>query len=263
MKIATYNVNSLRKRLPIVLDWLKQHRPDVMCLQETKVEDFAFPKHEIEAAGYHMAFRGMKTFNGVATLTKEKPESISYGFSPGKDADDFRLILAVVQGIPILNTYVPQGTDVKTPKFEYKLAWFKRLTKFFEKNFDPKKPAIWLGDLNVAPEERDVYDPVHLITDPDFHPAARAAYKQTVAWGFVDVFRKLYPDAVQYTYWDFFRNHFARDRGWRIDHILATAPLAKRCISVQVDRGPRAAPSPSDHTVLWAEFETPPMRRKR
>jgi exodeoxyribonuclease-3 len=227
-----------------------------MCLQETKVEDSLFPKDELLAAGYHSSFRGMKGFNGVATLTRERPETISYGFKEGKDSDDFRLVFTVVDGIPIVNTYVPQGTDIDTPKFQYKLAWFERLKNFFDEKLSPKKPALWLGDLNVAPEEIDVYDPIRLITDPDFHPAARKAYKQTVSWGFVDVYRMHYPDKVQYTYWDFFRNHFQRDRGWRIDHILATPPLAKRCTTVAVDRAPRAAASPSDHTVLWAEFRT-------
>jgi exodeoxyribonuclease III len=128
------------------------------------------------------------------------------------------------------------------------------LKSYFDEHFDVKKPAVWLGDLNVAPEPIDVYDPVRLVTDPDFHPAARAAYKETVSWGFVDCFRKLYPDKKQYTYWDFFRNHFANDRGWRIDHIMATPPMAERCQRVEVDLTPRRAEAPSDHTVVWAEF---------
>lgn len=261
MKIATFNVNSIRKRLPIVLDWLKKNNPDVMCLQETKVEDAGFPRADFEAAGYHATYRGMKTFNGVAILSREKPSDVHYGFSEAKDADDYRLILTTIQGIPILNTYVPQGTDIETAKFQYKLAWFDRLRKFFDRHLDPQRPALWLGDLNVAPDEIDVYDPARLVTDPDFHPDARVAYKNAVSWGFVDVFRDREPKRVQYTYWDFFRNHFGRDRGWRIDHILATRPLADVCTAFDVDKGPRALPSPSDHTVVWAEFDLARLRK--
>jgi exodeoxyribonuclease III len=263
MKVATFNVNSIRRRLPAVLDWLSRNKPDVMCLQETKVEDALFPRKDIEAAGYHVVYRGMKTFNGVATITKKMPDNVSYGFTDGKEVDDFRLILIHLDGIPILNTYVPQGTDVEGPKFEYKLTWFKRLRSYFQRHFDPGEPVMWMGDLNVAPEPIDVYAPERLEIDPDYHPAARKAYKETVSWGFEDVYRRLYPDTVQYTYWDFFRNHFQRNRGWRIDHIMATPPLAACVKKVEVDLGPRRAPNPSDHTILWAEFDLSRLSRKR
>jgi exodeoxyribonuclease-3 len=254
VKIATFNVNSLRRRLPIVIDWLASARPDVLCLQETKVQDSEFPLEALSETGYHVAYHGMKTFNGVATLTRVKPDKVIHGFAEGPDSEDFRILQTVVDGIPILNTYVPQGYAPYTDKFAYKLRWFKRLRKYFEEHLDISRPAIWLGDLNVAPEPMDVFDPVRNANDPDFHPEARQAYKDTVSWGFVDVFRKLYPDKVQYTYWDFFRNHFARNRGWRIDHILATPPLADKCTRFEVDITPRKAPAPSDHTVAWAEF---------
>ena len=255
MKIATYNVNSIRKRLPIILDWLADQKPDVMCLQETKVMDADFPHEAIRKAGYHASFRGMKAYNGVAILTKTSPHLVIHGLHEGADNEDFRIIQTVVSGIPIINTYVPQGYSISSDKYALKLAWFRRLRAYFEEGLDPKKPAIWLGDLNVAPEPIDVYHPEKRINDPDFHIDARTAYKETVSWGFVDVFRKLHPDAVQYTYWDFFRNAFERNFGWRIDHILATEVLANRCRTAQVDMAVRAVAAASDHTIVWAEFE--------
>src|SRR5215467_11363754 len=212
MKIATYNVNSIRRRMPILLEWIDRNKPDVMCLQETKVEDKDFPLLELSAAGYHATFRGRKSYNGVATLTREEPESVLHGLEEGPDIEDDRILMTVVGGVPIVNTYVPQGQKVGTERYAFKLAWFARLRQYFELRLDPAKPAIWLGDLNVAPEPIDVYHPDRRGNDPDFHIDARNAYKEVVAWGFVDVFRKLYPDLVQYTYWDYFRNAF--DNNW-------------------------------------------------
>jgi exodeoxyribonuclease III len=255
MKIATYNVNSIRKRLPIVLDWLATHQPDVLCMQETKVQDTDFPEAAIQEAGYHASFRGMKGYNGVATLTKAIPEKIVHGLHEGADNEDFRIIQTIVNGIPIINSYVPQGYAVGSEKYALKLAWFRHLRTYFESHLDPAKPALWVGDLNVAPEAIDVYHPDRRENDPDFHIDARTAYKDVVGWGFIDVFRQLHPDLVQYTYWDYFRNAFARNFGWRIDHILATGPLAQRCTSAEVDLDPRKATDASDHTVMWAQFD--------
>ncbi len=254
MKIATYNINSIRQRLPIVLDWIARHKPDVMCLQETKVQDQDFPAEAIREAGYHPSYRGMKGYNGVATLTRIAPEKAIYGLHEGPDNEDFRIIQTVVGGIPIINSYVPQGYSITSEKYAFKLAWFRRLRSYFETSLDPASPALWVGDLNVAPEPIDVYHPDKRVNDVDFHIDARAAYKDAVAWGFVDVFRKLHPDVVQYTYWDYFRNAFERNFGWRIDHILATAPLADRCHTAAVDMGARAIKGASDHTIVWAEF---------
>jgi len=154
-----------------------------------------------------------------------------------------------------VNTYVPQGYKVGSDKYMYKLEWFRRLRGYFQIQLDPKRPAIWLGDLNVAPEPIDVYHPDRRIGDPDFHIDARMAYKEAVAWGFLDVFRQLHPERVQYTYWDYFRNSFENNWGWRIDHILATEPLAAKCRAAEVDLEPRKAAGASDHTVVWAEFD--------
>jgi exodeoxyribonuclease-3 len=256
MKIATFNVNSIRKRLSIVLEWLQKNEPDVLCLQETKVSDAEFPLLALQSSGYHIVFRGMKGYNGVATLTKKPVDKVIYGLEEGPDSEDFRIIQTVYEGIPIINTYVPNGSRVGSDKFDYKLKWFRRLREYFELHLKTTKPAIWLGDLNIAPEPMDVYDPKGCVNDPCFHIDARNAYKETVSWGFIDVFRKLYPDRVQYTFWDFFRNHFSNNRGWRLDHILATKPLADCCKKFEVDVGPRQALEASDHTIVWAEFST-------
>ncbi len=254
MKIATWNVNSVRRRLPLLIEWIEKHQPDVMCLQETKVDDAGFPVLTLEAAGYHVSFRGRKAYNGVATLTRAQPESVLYGFCEGPDSEDDRILCTVVQGVPIINTYVPQGYKIASEKYAFKLEWFKRIRRYFEERLDPARPAIWLGDLNVAPEPIDVYHPDRRVNDVDFHIDARNAYKDAVAWGFTDVFRKIHPDRVQYTYWDYFRNAFENNWGWRIDHILATAPLAETCRNADVDMAPRQAPGASDHTVMWSEF---------
>lgn len=255
MKIATYNVNSIRKRLPIVLEWLRVHQPDVLCLQETKIQDQDFPILAFEAAGYHAMFRGMKSFNGVATLTKQKPERVMHGFEAGSDAEDVRVLQVVVDGIAIVNTYVPQGQKVGSEKYAYKLDWFRRLGEYFHDYVDAGQPLVWLGDLNVAPEPIDVYHPDRRVNDPDFHIDARNAYKKLRDGRFTDTFRKLHPDTVAYTYWDYFRNAFENNWGWRIDHILVTPELAATCARAEVDLEPRRAPDPSDHTVFWAEFD--------
>lgn len=255
MKIATFNVNSIRKRLPIVLDWLQQHQPDVLCLQETKVQDADFPALSLASAGYLATFRGMKSYNGVAVLSLTPPEAVFYGLDDGGDPDEARLIRAVIQGIPIINTYIPQGFELDSPKYAYKLEWFARLRRYFEKHLSPKKPAVWCGDMNVAPAPIDVHSPETHLNHVCFHENARRAYAKTVAWGFVDVFRKLYPDRQQYTFWDYRKpSSLDANKGWRIDHILATPPLAEKCTKAEVDVEPRRDPNASDHTFLWADF---------
>jgi exodeoxyribonuclease-3 len=256
MKIATFNVNSIRIRLPIVLQWLEQHQPDVLCLQETKVQDEQFPALAFASAGYHVAYRGMKSYNGVAVLSRKAPEAVFYGFDDhAPEPDDERLMRVVIDGIPIINTYVPNGFKIDSLKYTYKLGWYMRLRMYFEKHLSPDRPAVWCGDMNVAPEPIDVHSPEKHLKHVCFHEDARRAYKETLTWGFTDVFRKLYPDRQQFTFWDYLRpSSLDKNKGWRIDHILATAPMVDRCIKVEVDIEPRRAGSPSDHTFLWAEF---------
>ena len=216
--------------------------------------DEEFPVLAFKMAGYHATFRGMKSYNGVATLSRREPEIVLHGMHEGPDNEDVRILQTVIDGIAVVNTYVPQGYKITSDRYAFKLEWFAHMRRYFEERLDAAKPAIWTGDMNVAPEPIDVYHPDRRVNDVDFHIDARNAYKVAVAWGFQDVFRKLHPDRVQYTYWDYFRNALDNNWGWRIDHILATAPLAAVCKAADVDLEPRRLPGASDHTVVWADF---------
>ena len=257
MKIASYNVNSLRVRLPIVVQWLTDHQVDVLCVQETKVQDVDFPAQAFDEIGYNYVFKGQKTYNGVAIFSRHPIKHAVYGFAE-EPQDQSRLITAEINGIVIVNTYVPQGQSPDSEKFQYKLNWFNRLLNYFQNNFQPEDAVLWVGDLNIAPEPMDVYDPVALLGHVCFHPEVQAALSEVMAWGFVDVFRAHCKEAGQYTYWDYRgRNPLEHNRGWRLDHMMATAPLAQRSTACYVDRGPRAAERPSDHTPVVAEFDWP------
>lgn len=255
-KIATYNVNSIRSRLHIIVPWLKNHGPDALCMQETKVEDGKFPLQEFIDAGYQVTFRGGKQYNGVAIATREKPDSVTYGLDDGGPADTDRLIAITLGNISILNTYVPQGRDRASEQFLYKLQWFERLKAFIQRRWRPDDRLIWCGDLNVAPESIDVYDPKRLLGHVCFNPDVWAAYEDIRSWGLMDVFRKHHPrEPQQYTFYDYrVPQTLERGLGWRIDHILATAPLAAQSRACFIDLEPRRAEKPSDHTVMVAEF---------
>lgn len=257
MKVATFNVNSIRSRIPVVLDWLAKARPDVLGVQETKVQDSEFPLDAFADTGYYIVFRGQKAHGGVALFSRAEPKEVAFGLDDGDEPDEHRLLRAVVGGVPVVNTYVPQGKLADAPEFQYKLRWLARLRDFFARHYAPDKPLIWLGDFNVAPEDIDVYDPKRLKDHVDFHPGARAALECVRQWGFVDVFRKHHPgEAGQYTYYDYrIRGSLERAVGWRVDHIWATEPLARRCTASWIDLEPRKAERPSDHTVLVAEFD--------
>ena len=256
MKIATFNVNSVRTRLGLVLDWLAREAPDVLCLQETKVQDADFPAQPLREAGYHLAFRGQKAHGGVALLSRTPPAGVAFGLDDGGPPDEARLLRAEVGGISIVNTYVPQGREPDSQHFRYKLEWLARLRAFFERHYSPQQPLLWVGDFNVATEPIDVYDPVGLREHVDFHPEARAALERVRAWGFVDVFRLHHPgEAGQYSYWDYrARDPIERGVGWRVDHIWATQPLARRSVRAWIDVDARRAERPSDHTFVVAEF---------
>jgi exodeoxyribonuclease III len=255
MKIASFNVNSLRARLPIVLDWLKENAPDVLCVQETKVQDAGFPVQAFENSGYEFVFKGQKSYNGVAIFSRTQINNVRYGFDD-EPKDESRLIMAEINGISIVNTYIPQGYMPDSEKFEYKLRWFSRLKEFFQENFKPSDSVIWVGDMNIAPEPIDVYDPVQLTGHVCFHPKVHKALQDVISWGFVDVFRMHCKDAGQYSFWDYrVRNTFKNNRGWRLDHIFATKPLAVKSTECYIDKKPRAAERPSDHTPVIAVFE--------
>ncbi len=256
-QVATLNANSIRTRLEQVLRWLARESPDVLCLQETKVQDEDFPAQPFRDAGYHIVFCGQKAHAGVAIASREAAQDVSAGFDDGGEPDGPRLLRAVVAGVPIVNTYVPQGREVASEHFAYKLEWLSRLRALFERHYAPDKPLLWLGDFNIAPEPIDIHDPRGLEEHVAFHPQARAALEHVRQWGFVDVFRRHHPgEAGQYTYWDYrARNPVERGIGWRVDHIWATAPLAARSTRAWVDVAERQAERPSDHTFLVAEFD--------
>jgi len=253
---ATYNANSIRSRIGIVTDWLKTYAPDVLCIQETKVVDDQFPKELFLELGYHVIFRGQKSYNGVAIVSKKAASNIRYGFDDGGQADESRLISALFGDIHIVNTYVPQGTAPDSPNFQYKLDWFGRLKKFFSSNFTPFSKLIWMGDLNIAPTPIDVYDPQELLGHVCYHPEVHKALQTLMEWGFTDVFRMHHPEPNQYTFWDYrIPNALKRKMGWRIDHIMATTSIANLCVDSLIDIEPRLKEKPSDHTFLWATFE--------
>lgn len=255
-RVATFNCASIRARLPVLIDWLARRQPDVLGLQETKVLDADFPAEQIRQLGYHVAFRGQKSHAGVALISREPPQDVRYGLDDGAPPDEARLIRAVVRGIPVVNTYVPQGQSVESEQFQYKLQWLARLRDWFDRHFSPHEPLLWIGDFNVATEDIDVHDPKRLANHVDFHPAARAALERVRQWGFVDVFRKHHPnEAGQYTFWDYrVRGAMERGLGWRVDHIWATPTLAEKSLDSWIDVEPRRAERPSDHTFLVAEF---------
>ncbi|UCE19018.1 MAG: exodeoxyribonuclease III [Gemmatimonadota bacterium] len=256
LKVATYNTNSIRSRLGLLLDWLLREKPDILCLQETKVQDADFPVASLTDAGYHVVFKGQKSHAGVALISSEEPRHVVCGFEDKVEPDEARLIRAVVAGVPVVNTYTPQGRSPDSPHFQYKLEWLARLRALFENHYSPRKPLLWMGDFNVAPEPIDVHDPKRLKDHVDFHPKARTALEQVRAWGFVDIFRKHHPNEPgQYTFWDYrVRGALERRLGWRVDHIWATEPLARKSTGAWIDIGARRAEKPSDHTFLVAEF---------
>ncbi len=255
MIIATFNVNSVRMRMQAVLDWLREHQPDVLCLQETKVEDHAFPAEPLRAAGYNVIFRGQKSYNGVALISKTEPTEVRFGLDDGGPADEPRLVCAQVNGVHILNTYVPQGREIDHEMYQYKQAWFKRLRDYFNRHFTTKSKLIWVGDLNVAPTPLDVHNPQDQTNHVCYHADIQKAYADTLAWGFEDVFRRHCPEPGQFSFFDFRTpNVVKRNMGWRIDHILATPVMAALSKRAWIDLEPRLREKPSDHTVVAAEF---------
>jgi len=255
-RLATFNVNSLRARMEIVLQWLQRHRPDVLCLQEIKVQDADFPAGPIEETGYHVVFKGQKAHAGVAIISRQAPQEVSWGLDDGGPPDEARLIRATIAGMPVVNTYVPQGRSVESEHFQYKLEWLARMGRFFERNYSSDEPLVWVGDLNVAREEIDVHDPARLKEHVDFHPQVREALEKVLRWGFEDVFRRHHPgEENQYSYYDYRAPRAIENgTGWRVDHILATRPLAERSVDSWIDLEPRQMERPSDHTVLAADF---------
>lgn len=255
MKIATYNVNGVNGRLPVLLRWLNETTPDVVCLQELKAPQEKFPEQAIQDAGYHAIWHGQKSWNGVAILTRNAPPEEVCRVLPG-DPEDMhsRYIEANVNGIRIGCLYLPNGNPAPGPKFDYKLGWFKRLQAHAKDLLAQDTPVVLTGDYNVMPTEQDVYKPERWVDDALFRPETRAAFKELMAQGWTDAIRKLYPDETIYTFWDYFRNAYGRNAGLRIDHFLLSPQLEKRLLAAGVDRHVRGWEKTSDHAPVWIEL---------
>jgi len=254
VKVATWNVNSIKIRLEQMLAWLDETATDVLCLQETKCVDEGFPYQAINQAGYQVAFFGQKSYNGVAILSKYEIENIEKGFPDDDGESPKRLIAATTGGVRIVNTYIPNGTELFTDKFAFKLDWIARLRRYFDETCDLNDAVLLCGDFNVAPSELDVWNVPAYEGKLHFSRPERAALHHLKQWGFVDVFRQFNPDEREFSWWDFRSGAWQRNRGLRIDHIWVSPTLAERALASWIDRDPRAGPRPSDHTPVVAEF---------
>lgn len=256
MKIATYNVNGIGARLPVLLRWLEETAPDVVCLQELKAPQEKFPEAAIKDAGYHAIWHGQKSWNGVAILSKNEPPEEIRKTLPG-DPEDFhsRYIEAKVNNTIIGCLYLPNGNPTPGPKFDFKMRWFERLTLHGENLLALDEPVILTGDFNVMPTELDVYKPERWVKDALFLPEVRDAFKKLTDQGWTDALRKLYPNEVIYTFFDYFRNAFARNAGLRIDHFLLSPHFDERLVAGAVDLEVRGWEKSSDHAPVWIEVK--------
>jgi exodeoxyribonuclease-3 len=252
-KWATYNANSIRARLPLMVEWLKRERPRGVFVQETKVQDKDFPSAAFEEIGYRSVFRGQKAYNGVAILSEEPLTDVSFD-GPGKDMTDARFISARAGDLRLINVYVPQGFSPGTEKFQYKLGWMRALLSFLKNHCMPDEFLLVGGDFNVALEPMDVYDPEGLRGQVGFHPEEQAIMKQIIEWGLVDILRMHHPgERDLYTFWDYrIPNGFKRRMGWRIDYLLATRPVFEKTTGCWIDDKSRTLAQPSDHAFLIA-----------
>lgn len=253
MRLATWNVNSLKVRLPQVLTWLGRHRPDVMCLQETKLEDGNFPLQDIASAGYQALYSGQKTYNGVAILSRDGVSDVVAAV-PGFDDAQKRVVAATVRGIRVVCVYVPNGENVESEKYRYKLKWLAALTDWLKTEIARFPDLAVLGDFNIAPEERDVHDPAVWKGQIHFSDPEREAFRELLARGLNDAFRLFRQPDKSFTWWDYRLNAFRRKRGLRIDHVLVTDWLAQHCTACWIDVAPRAEERPSDHAPVVADL---------
>jgi exodeoxyribonuclease III len=255
MLIATYNVNGINGRLANLLEWLRETAPDVVCLRELKAPDEKFPDGPIRAAGYGAVWHGQKSWNGVAIMARGvQPMEIRRGLPGDPDDTHSRYIEAAIDGMIVGCLYLPNGNPAPGPRFDYKLRWFDRLTEHAGSLLATGEPVVLAGDYNVMPTDLDVYAPERWVDDALFRPEVRDAYRRLVEQGWTDALRALHLGERIYTFWKYFRNAFARDAGLRIDHLLLSPPLAKRLISVGVDREVRGREHASDHAPAWIEL---------
>lgn len=255
MKLVTWNVNSVKARLERVMSFIDREQPDILCIQELKVSDDAFPHDEMEGAGYFHAVHGQKTYNGVAILSKLELADVAKGIPDGAEDDQARFVTANTAGIRVICVYVPNGKKVGTESYAYKLEWFKRLSSYLHRDMNPAEKIVLCGDLNVAPDDRDVANPEKWATSVLCHEDARNEFDSLRHWGLTDVFREHHPEGHVYSWWDYRMLGFPKGDGLRIDHILATQPLAGLCTGARVDRNERKGKLPSDHAPVIAEFD--------
>lgn len=253
MKLASWNVNSLKVRLPHLLDWLAAQQPDALCLQETKTEDAGFPLAAIEAAGYRAVFCGQKTYNGVAILARSTPLDVQHGI-PNFADDPKRLIAATVGDTRIVCAYAPNGQSLESDKYAYKLRWYEALTSWMRDELAKRPRLALLGDLNIAPEDRDVHNPKRWEGGIHVSPPERAAFRALLDAGLADAFRLFEQPEKEFSWWDYRLNAFPRGWGLRIDFVLLSAELAKACKSASIDKAPRALERPSDHAPVLVEI---------
>jgi exodeoxyribonuclease III len=255
VKIATWNVNSVKARCAHLVDWLKSAQPDIVLLQELKCLEEAFPRLEIESSGYHFEVVGQKSYNGVAILAKQKIEKPLRAL-PGADGTDdhARYVEATVGGIRVASIYLPNGNPINTDKFTYKLSFLERLAQHTKELLASEMPVVLGGDWNVCPTDEDAWDPVYMAGDALCRPQTRAAYRKIMHQGWTDAIRALYPHGPKFTYWDYMQNRFNRDHGLRIDHLLLSPRAADRLNAADVDKGPRSREKASDHTPVWCEL---------
>lgn len=254
MKVAAWNINSLRVRMDRVLAWLEANQPDALCLQETKVEDKDFPALSFQSAGYRSAFHGQKTYNGVAILTKEPLRDVREGMGDGADDPQARLIAGTLNGVRIISAYMPNGEAFGTAKYEYKLKWLARLRTYFDTHHKPDEKIALCGDYNVAPDDRDVCDVAAWADSTLCHPQTREALKHIAAFGLTDSYRLHEQPEKKFSWWDYRQLAFVKNQGLRIDHIFVTQPLAAVCTSSVIDREARKGQQPSDHAPVIAQF---------
>ena len=256
MKIATYNVNGVNGRLPVLLRWLNEAKPDVVCLQELKAPHEKFPEQAIKDAGYNAIWHGQKSWNGVAILARNgQPEEIRRVLPGDPEDSHSRYIEASINGMIIGCLYLPNGNPAPGPKFDYKLQWFNRLILHSKELLALGTPVLLTGDFNVMPTELDVYKPERWVDDALFRPEVRQAFKTLVDQGWTDAIRKLYPKDVIYTFWDYFRNAYGRNAGLRIDHFLLSKQVTKRLTAASVDSHVRGWEKSSDHAPVWIELK--------
>ncbi len=259
MKLVSWNVNSIRARLERVLAWLDREKPDVLCMQELKVEEQDFPALAFRGVGYEIAHACQRTYNGVAIASRTPITDVKYGLDDGVEDSQARLVAGTVNGVRILSAYIPNGQDLASDKYVYKLAWLARLRRYLDTHASPSQPLILCGDFNVAPEERDVYEPRYWERQTLFHVDSRVALEQVRAFGLTDTFRLHHSESGAYSWWDYRMQGFQRNEGLRIDHIFATESMALRCTSTSIDQDERREEGkkekPSDHAPVLAVFK--------